>query len=161
MERRYLLGEAERVVKIEAEDGAGYRVRVGDRSYTVRLSRSDNGVLTLHVDGRRVRAVVAPDGARRWVAVDGETYVLEPSTGRKAARAGTGQDTLTAAMPGQVAVVQVQAGDEVEKGQTLVLLEAMKMELHVTAPHAGKVKAVHVKRGDVVKRGQNLVEVEA
>lgn len=161
MERRYSVGADEQVVKIEAEDGGGYRVRVGAKTYVVQLRRTEDGVLTLDIDGRRVRAVVAPDGGRRWTALDGVTRIVEPSTGRKAQRDGSGRDTLTAAMPGQVAVVHVQAGDEVEKGQTLVLLEAMKMELHVTAPRAGRVKTAHVKRGDVVKRGQTLVELES
>ena len=64
-------------------------------------------------------------------------------------------------MPGQVISVAVKDGDLVTKGQTLVVLEAMKMELRVQAPYAGRVQHVLVKTGQVVERGQQLVEVMA
>ena len=63
-------------------------------------------------------------------------------------------------MPGQVVSVDVQAGDTVAKGQTLVILEAMKMEVRVQAPYAGRIRRVNVQTGQVVERGQQLVEME-
>ncbi|HRF95660.1 MAG TPA: biotin/lipoyl-binding protein, partial [Aggregatilineales bacterium] len=77
---------------------------------------------------------------------------------RKRKRAGGGDD-LTAQMPGKVVDVMVSAGDVVKKGQTLLLLEAMKMEIRVSAPHDGTIKGVFTKKGDVVDRGQRLVEI--
>jgi len=50
-------------------------------------------------------------------------------------------------------------GDAVALGQTLVILEAMKMEIRVPAPHAGRVAAISVREGQVVDRGQALVEL--
>ena len=67
---------------------------------------------------------------------------------------------LTASMPGQVIDVLVAEGDPVEKGQTLILLEAMKMEMRMKAPYNGTVRRVLCKIGDAVERGQLLVEVE-
>ena len=64
-------------------------------------------------------------------------------------------------MPGQVTVVLVKAGDETTRGQTLLILEAMKMEIRVTAPADGHVQQVMVQSGDVVERGQHLVLFEA
>jgi biotin carboxyl carrier protein len=55
--------------------------------------------------------------------------------------------------------VLVAAGDEVERGQVLLLLEAMKMEMRVTAPHAGRVESVAVAEGQAVERGQPLVDL--
>jgi biotin carboxyl carrier protein len=52
------------------------------------------------------------------------------------------------------------AGAEVVRGDTLVVLEAMKMELRLTAPYAGRVRQVHCAAGQVVERGQVLVEIE-
>lgn len=54
----------------------------------------------------------------------------------------------------------VKAGDTVKKGQTLLLLEAMKMELRIAAPADGEVKAVRVKTGEIVEMGQVLIELE-
>ncbi|MBI3242612.1 MAG: acetyl-CoA carboxylase biotin carboxylase subunit [Chloroflexi bacterium] len=77
---------------------------------------------------------------------------------RQTTRAG-GHEALEAAMPGLVRNVLVKEGDLVEKGQALVLLEAMKMEIRVAAPHAGKVVKVLVSPGETVDRGQRLIEL--
>ncbi len=69
--------------------------------------------------------------------------------------------SLTAPMPGTVAKVLVEEGDEVEEGQTLLVLEAMKMEQSVAAPHAGKVRALPYSEGTRVPGGAVLAEIEA
>lgn len=156
--------EDEKVVKVERE-GDHYRVTVGERTYTVEVHRPEHGRLNMKIDGRRVRAYVASDGLRRYVAFDAPcSYVLQqpdPRAGarRRAVQAQAGG--LEAAMPGHVLDVLVRAGDTVERGQTLLLLEAMKMELRLAAPSAGTVRRVLCRAGDVVERGQLLLEVEA
>jgi biotin carboxyl carrier protein len=67
---------------------------------------------------------------------------------------------LTAPMPGQVRAVNVSEGDAVTKGQTLLLLEAMKMEIRVQAPRDGVVKKLFVQQGQTVDREQMLIEIE-
>jgi len=62
-------------------------------------------------------------------------------------------------MPGVVRRVLAGAGDRVERGQVLLILEAMKMEIRVAAPHAGAVEKVLVHEGDTVGRGQALVDL--
>ncbi len=167
MEFRYHALQAaddEKVVKVDRE-GDLYRVTVGDRSYTVEVHRPEHGRLNMKIDGRRVRAYVASDGLRRYVAFDAScSYVMQqpdPRAGgrRRAVQAHAGG--LEAAMPGHVLDVLVRAGDVVERGQTLLLLEAMKMELRLAAPAAGTVRRVLCQAGDVVDRGQLLVEVDA
>ncbi len=68
--------------------------------------------------------------------------------------------SLVAPMPGKVVSVEVSVGDEVRKGQTLVILEAMKMEHAIGSPEDGTVQKVEVKAGDQVERGTTLVVVE-
>jgi biotin carboxyl carrier protein len=63
-------------------------------------------------------------------------------------------------MPGQVVNVLVSEGDSVERGQTLLVLEAMKMEIRVAAPAAGRVKRLLTEKGQIVERGQRLAEIE-
>ena len=89
-----------------------------------------------------------------------ELHVAERGSGpRGRAFPVVRQAGLEATMPGQVISVGIKEGDVVTKGQTLVILEAMKMELRVQAPYAGRVQRVLVKTGQVVERGQQLIEV--
>jgi acetyl/propionyl-CoA carboxylase alpha subunit len=74
--------------------------------------------------------------------------------------ASDGPAELTAPMPGKIIRVLVSPGDRVEARAALVVVEAMKMEMPLTAPHAGTVRAVHVVEGDAVARGTMLVELE-
>jgi len=67
---------------------------------------------------------------------------------------------VTAPIPGKVVAVKVVAGDQVEVGQALVVLEAMKMENELVAEQAGKVIAVHVEPGQTIDAGGLLVELE-
>ena len=162
-EYTYQIGTEVQTVTVE-RDGDGFQVTVGDATYTVRAQRPEHGRLNLQVGDRRLRAYVASDGLRRYVAMGGETWMLErpqPQQKRRGAGAGgpsSGQ--IEAAMPGLVLDVLVAEGDRVERGDVLVLLSAMKMELRIAAPAAGQVTTVHCQAGQVVERGQLLIEVQ-
>jgi biotin carboxyl carrier protein len=142
-------------------DDKGYTAALGGKAVFVEVVQSENSQLDLLIDGQRVTAFVSLDGARRWVTVNGRTALLTKATGAKRGRAaGDLADTLSAPMPGQIRAVNVQAGETVTKGQTLLVLEAMKMEMRVQAPRDGVVKALHVKTGQTVEREQILIEIE-
>lgn len=159
-EYTYQVGDQARKVVVERE-GDCFRVTVGDRAYSIRGQRPEHGRLNLQVGERRLRAHVAGDGQRRYVALDGQIWLLErprPAPRRRGPGADSG--TLEAAMPGLVLDVLVKEEDVVERGDTLVLLEAMKMELRISAPASGRVRRVHCQAGQIVERGQLLVEIE-
>ena len=105
-------------------------------------------------------AWTAAIGDMRWVFLDGQTFELEaqPEGGRRRGSAHVG--SLSAPMPATVVRVDVAPGDAVHRGDALVILEAMKMELPVRAPADGTVKAVHCKPGDLVQPGVALIEIE-
>jgi len=141
--------------------GKSYRATVGDKTVDVEIVRAENGKLDLLVDGERVIAYVSSDAAKRWVTVNGRTIVLTKSSGAK--RSGARQDhasELAAPMPGVVRGVNVGEGESVMKGQTLLVLEAMKMEIRIQAPFDGVVKSLAVKVGQTVEREQILVKLE-
>ena len=73
---------------------------------------------------------------------------------------GTIEGGLNAPMPGKVVEVQIKKGSSVKKGDTLIILEAMKMEHKVSAPSSGKIKNVLVSNGDQVENGQTLVVLD-
>ena len=138
-----------------------YITQINEREYTVMVQHDQNGVMRLNLNGRNVLLHAAKDRNRHFVALNGKSTLLEKttkSTTKRSSQAHAGD--LTASMPGQVIEVLVAEGDPVEKGQTLILLEAMKMEMRMKAPYDGTVRRVLCKIGDAVERGQLLVEVE-
>ena len=141
-----------------------FRVMIDEQVYTVAARQQEPGVLDLEVDGRQWRVYVAHEGTRHYVAIAGDTWVLErPRPGQQRGQTvGAAPDTgsFEATMPGLVGEVLAIEGAEVKRGDTLVVLEAMKMELRLTAPYAGRVRRVHCVTGQVVERGQTLVEIE-
>jgi 3-methylcrotonyl-CoA carboxylase alpha subunit len=92
---------------------------------------------------------------------DGELRRIEtfdPITAVEASHAHHGG--LTAPMNGSIVRVLVEAGQNVEAGAQLVVLEAMKMEHSIRAPHAGVIKALYCQEGEMVSEGSALVELE-
>ena len=85
----------------------------------------------------------------------GSAFTMTPTAAKTPA---TSANALTAPMAGSVVTVLIEAGADVKSGDTLFVLEAMKMETEVTAPKDGKVKSVDVVVGDAVQGGQVLIE---
>ena len=104
-----------------------------------------------------IAAVAALSGDVVWVGVNG--YVLEFHVRREAAGRGTrDHDALYAPMPATVVRIAVKPGDAVTRGDTLLVLEAMKMELPIRAPRDMVIAAIHCREGDLVQPGVALVE---
>ena len=82
-----------------------------------------------------------------------------PAAAPAPAASGAGE-SITSPMPGNILAVNVAAGDTVKKGQVLMILEAMKMENEIMAPHDGKVTAVAVTKGAAVESGALLCTIQ-
>lgn len=160
-------------VLLEALPDGRWRASVDGRAYHLRADPAADGGWQLKLDdgGVAVTAYCARQADVRYVWLRGQVIELQVDDGRgtssaRGARARGGERSaggasgVTAIMPGQVREVLVAVGDAVTRGQALLLLEAMKMEIRVTAPADGVVKALLVAQGDVVERGQPLVELE-
>jgi biotin carboxyl carrier protein len=78
---------------------------------------------------------------------------------RPSAPASRGEGGIVAPMPGLVLTIKVKEGDSVAAGQSLLVMEAMKMENAVTAPYAGTVAKIYVREGDSIAEGDLLVDV--
>ncbi|MFG2769306.1 acetyl/propionyl/methylcrotonyl-CoA carboxylase subunit alpha [Streptomyces sp. NPDC048350] len=121
-----------------------------------------DGELTLALDGitHRLHLATSPEGI--WLGRDGDSWHVLDHDPVQAALTGArhgGADTLAAPMPGTVTVVKVAVGDEVEAGQSLLVVEAMKMEHVISAPHAGTVTELDVTPGSTVAMDQILAVV--
>ncbi len=119
--------------------------------------------LTHTRDGRSRRYAVGTgaDGVV-WIARDGSAWGVREQEPLEAARTATddGGGPVVSPMPGTVTVVEVADGDQVTAGQTLVVVEAMKMEHVLTAPVDGTVRELRARTGGTVARGDVLVTVE-
>ncbi|WP_399925575.1 acetyl/propionyl/methylcrotonyl-CoA carboxylase subunit alpha [Streptomyces kanamyceticus] len=129
---------------------------------THRLRGSDHTVTADHVS-------VTVDGVRHtfhragdWLGRDGDAWLVrdhDPVEASLTGAAHAGADALTAPMPGTVTVVKVSPGDRVSAGQSLLVVEAMKMEHVICAPHAGTVTELDVTAGTTVAMDQVLAVV--
>ncbi|KAA3646430.1 MAG: biotin/lipoyl-binding protein [Chloroflexi bacterium] len=162
MRLSYLANGHNHDVDLEKGEG-GYRVTVGDSSQVVQVNSSTDGALQLLIDGKMLKAHVAAEGKQRYVWLNGKSYSFEKPSGsarRGAAAEAGGDGILRAPMPGQVRQVLVNEGDQVENGQTLLLLEAMKMEIRIQANLDGKLMKLHVAEGQTVDKDATLLEIE-
>jgi 3-methylcrotonyl-CoA carboxylase alpha subunit len=130
----------ERTVRFAIAPGNHLVIEEGEATTPLHVRRVEGG-MEVHVGGRRYSLQLAG---------------LERLRTEGAAR----QHGLVAPMPGLVLKVLVRPGQRVRSRETLVVLEAMKMEHAIEAPHEGTIKDVHVKEGGRVKEGQVLVELE-
>jgi 3-methylcrotonyl-CoA carboxylase alpha subunit len=144
-----------------------YRVTIvgpeGPRVIEVAARREADGTLVLERDGRVTRALVSRAGDTRWVTVKnrgGETLKAVKVEARRGSASEAHAGGLEAPMPSKVTRVLVAVGDLVTKGQTLITLEAMKMEHALKSPRAGRVREVHAVAGELVQPGKALVVVE-
>jgi len=114
---------------------------------------SDDEVYTIAVNGQSYVVQVAEGGD-----ISNVTPVAAPAAAQSAAPVGTGEP-VTAPLAGNIWKVEVAAGQHVQEGDVLVILEAMKMETQIVAETAGTISAVSVKPGDAVKVGDLLVSI--
>ena len=115
-------------------------------------------VLPVEVDGRRFEVKIwMPE-----VVANGSSGAAKKTPRPRAATSAVGNSngTISAPMQGTIVRLLVKAGDKVDAGQGLLVLEAMKMENHVTAEHGGTVKEIRVNEGDTVTAGDTLVVIE-
>ena len=170
--RRFTWGDEEYAIELEKIGAQAWSARAGDDLYDVSGADRDPGVttvggLTLRIDGRIVRGYLAEMamGALQ-VAYDGGMWefgvVGPPDVDRVAGAHGVAAagGSLGAPMPGTIIRVDVKEGDRVEPRQRLVVLEAMKMEHVVEAPHGGVVRAIRHHAGDLVAAGDTLVDID-
>lgn len=169
MEYRYKVQGQEYRVQLETRPDGTFSATIGDRSYQVAVKRGNNGQMTLKLDDETAHTYAelcdtCKSGSQlRYVAlVDREARIYELERVRETASRhgkGSSENSLIAQMPGQVRQVLVAEGDQVEAGQPMLILEAMKMEIRISAPHVGTVAHLYVQQGQTVERGQQLAEV--
>jgi biotin carboxyl carrier protein len=161
---KFVASIGDRVERVAVTGGRGrYRVTVGDQVWEVDARFAPPGGLSLLIGGVSYVVDVTERDGQWLVDVGSERYAIriEEETRyvtrtRGGAAAGSG-GTLIAPLAGRVTQVTVRAGDRVQSGDTLVVIEAMKMENEFKASGAGTVAEVRVEPGQAVNAGDVLV----
>jgi biotin carboxyl carrier protein len=156
-----------RVLPSEVQGEAGrYRIGLEGETVDVDARRVGEGLWSLVIGAASLVADITEEDGVSVVHVDGETYRIrvEEETRylirtRGGAAAATGQ-VLRAPMPGRVVLIEVAVGQRVQRGDGLVILEAMKMENEFRASGEGTVKEIRVETGQAVNPGDVLMVIE-
>ncbi len=125
----------------------------------VKLAENEKEVLLLELFPQVAKNFLTKQKEARYQAEHKEEEVKEEAQQEVKEEPITGK-VVEAPMPGSIFKLQVQVGDTVSKGQSVIILEAMKMENNITSDYAGKVKRIFVKEGMSVQAGAKLVEIE-
>jgi 3-methylcrotonyl-CoA carboxylase alpha subunit len=151
----------ESAVRVHYRKG-GYVFDLPGGSVPVTGAMAADGTLAATIAGEVCRAAVARLGGELYVFEGGRTWRLAMVDPLAAvADVDAGADRLTAPMPGKIIAVKVEKGAKVERGQALLVMEAMKMEHTIRAPGDGVVEAIHYAVGDQVDEGAELIHFEA
>ena len=135
-----------------------YEFTIGGNSYTVNIKSFEDAIAIVEVNGseyevklhQEVKTTKTPKLVRSQ----------PPPTPQKSFAPAGGLNAIKAPLPGVIHKVMVKEGDAVKAGQTLLILEAMKMENNILAEKAGTIRNMKIKEGDSVMQGDLLLEVE-
>ncbi|WP_267223133.1 acetyl/propionyl/methylcrotonyl-CoA carboxylase subunit alpha [Dyella silvae] len=136
-----------------------YRLQHGEATADVRGARHDGLALSARIDNEALRLPARVDGSRVTVHdAAGHRHTFERAAAFAwQSKEGGGGNQIVAPMPGRIVLVKANAGDAVEEGQELLVMEAMKMELALKAPRAGTIASVSAAQGDFVEADAVLV----
>ncbi len=159
-----------RSVSIEPSGQGRFLVRIAGEPRTVAAERTSEFGLRLTLDeasgaSREVTVTPGPSNGEVLVGLEGRMIAVSVDGRRRRATAdggrhAAGEQAIVAPMPGRVVRVLLRAGDEVAARQSVVVVEAMKMENELRSPKAGRIKEIAVAPGALVEAGRVLVVVE-
>lgn len=145
---KLLIGNKEITLDIEKINSSSYHILKDSQSYKIHLVRIDSNSKT---------ATVKVNNKLLEITLKNELDLLLDNMGLEAGNESS-NDTVNAPMPGLILDISVSTGDQVKKGETLLILEAMKMENTIKSPKDGIVSSVNVISGESVEKNQALVE---
>ena len=134
-----------------------YEVTINEKDYSVLVKKFSPDDAELEINGKTYS--IKMDGPIKTISSNGQMFGSVSAPPPQAASTAGSGDAVTAPIPGSVLEILVKEGDKVEAGQTVVKMEAMKMENEINAPVAGTISSILVSVGDAVNQGQKLVEI--
>ena len=152
-------------VEADLKDDGTLLAKIGEKSFATCYRIISENQIHLEVDGIGRNIYLADNGDGKLINIGGTTYLVQDADAL--ARNGTRKRSskelpqeITPPMPSVVERIMVAESDLVEKGQSVIVVSAMKMEATLQAPFKGKVLKINVAEGDKVMPGQILVDIE-
>ena len=142
-----------------------YKYKINGNLYNVVIGDIEDNIAHVEVNGthytvemeKKPKAAPAPKPVARPVA---KPAGAPAPASAPASKPAAGKSGVKSPLPGVILDIKVKEGDEVKKGQTVIILEAMKMENSINADKDGKVTAINVSKGESVLEGTDLVIIE-
>jgi biotin carboxyl carrier protein len=163
----YEVGIAGKTFRVDlVRNGDSWICKLDGQEVPLNVAATQAGTLSLLIEGKSYEAKQEVTSAESNVVIDNQRFaavVKDPRSlqSRKATDSGShGPQKLKAPMPGKVVRIMVAVGDEVEAGQAVIVIEAMKMQNELKSPKKGLLKKLSVAEGAAVEAGQVLAEVE-
>lgn len=160
------IGDDKHEVEIK-RDGDRVVAEIDGRKYEIEASEPEPNVFLLKNDGKIFQAFVSPRSSQPMAVRVGtdeiDITLIDPKRLRASAGAGEhagGLAEIKTAMPGKVVRILISQGDAVEKGDGIIVVEAMKMQNEMRSPKDGKVSEIRVAEGETVGAGDVLVVIE-
>ncbi len=139
-----------------------YKYTINGNEYKVTIGEIEGNIANVEVNGTAYKVempekVEAPKPVARPVA---RPAAPAAAPAARPAAASSGKSAVKSPLPGVILDIKVNVGDTVKRGQTVLILEAMKMENNINADKDGKIAAINVKAGESVLEGTDLVVIE-
>lgn len=155
-------------IKILEQEGSKYKVDIDGRIYDLDLVKVESDTYSILLNGQSINMeMIEGDSINEYkVNTISNYYEIEVIDAarryRNASKSSldTSCNIISTPMPGKIVKIQVKEGDTVEKGQTVIIVSAMKMESEYKSTIDGVVKHIHVAEGDAVEGHQPLIEIE-
>jgi biotin carboxyl carrier protein len=141
-------------IDVEDVDANNFRVVLDNQTYEVNLSAAED------LAEAEITPAIVPAGQRQVASITTESKASEPApriATHASAQVPVSRANLTAPMPGTILELQVKVGDKVKRGQTIAILEAMKMKNAIKSPQDGVISQVVAEPGKPVRHGDVLV----
>jgi biotin carboxyl carrier protein len=165
MEQEFTLDDNIYKLQTEYKDGR-YHINIDNKEYVVDCTSISDNCLSLLIDKKALTIYFSESNGKIYLSIDGEQFCIQETIAENIGAGETDSTALKEApsicspMPGKVVKLFVKEGDEVEKGQGLVIVEAMKMENEIKSPFKGRVEKVNSKPGDLVDASQVIIEIK-
>jgi biotin carboxyl carrier protein len=156
----------EHKVEIIEHENNIFEVTINDEKHLVDFAQIEESIYSIIIDNKSYAVDLNEKGDSFEILINGDYYNVEildeikKTLKEKKLIEAEGKQILEAPMPGNIAKIFLDEGNDVEKGQPLLILVAMKMEIEIKSPKKGVVSKIYVKPGEAVSTGTKLVFID-